>query len=815
MNNSIQLVQNLDVHMLPACGVSPRQKTSMLWPQTADARASARIPSFCIISQHHATIVLPSHVLMAGVVQLCLFAGNDGHSWAGFLARVLHCSHWHASSDSPGQHSSDSFAEIMEAASGLTVQIIKSASSVAASARMLAEQLVGSQGTDFLLALLRCCEAALSARQLSDQLELLPRALKSMHLAQHLLQNSELTTLKLSASADMQTLPPELAQLSALEKVHLEGMQALTTLPEELCMCTRLRSLSIVDCAHLRSLPEHIGQLRGLQLVHLRGSTALAALPSSFASLSELWWLDLRHCSSLSQLPTGVCQLPKLRVLLLSGCSQLASLPPALGQHSWLSRLAADSTPLHSLPDALGGCSRLHHLSVADCDSLQSLPSTLCRLPQLQSCSISGTQMQQLPSQLAWQSSLSDLRLGPLPSCTSSPLRLSSLPGLRRLIVRSCLQLAWPAPEQPSGVESLTLTGMPAGAVTAALAWCTQLTSLELCECVDVQTLACCSALHATQLRSLRLLRCTGLTSMEIAERPCSQAFAGLTHLAVLQCPSLLDACIACMPPELHSLHLSGCNALTRIENPEHLFKLSLQGCSSLVTCVRAHQGSLAHLAAIDLDGCLSMRSLPHSPAVLSISARSCLSLGSRLHLPGFCDKLCQLDLSGCHQIQELDSDVLHAGKLTALKLNECSALRRLPSSPSVRPEDIFTSLQVLECRECESLAQCMDFLRDACALTRLDLQGCTNVRMGDMQCSKPLCSLSIRRCHQMQSLEWSKGFSLLTELDCGQCTGLQALPAHETWPKLRKLYVDGCTRLQPWHAWFCSQLLCYSGPDT
>ncbi len=119
------------------------------------------------------------------------------------------------------------------------------------------------------------------------------------------------------------SLPPEIGQLTALQKLRL-GNNALTTLPPEIGQLTALQQLHLGNNPSLTSLPPEIGQLTALQELDLRNSrpsespVGLTCLPPEIGQLTALKELDLRG-NSLTRLPTEIGQLTALEELRLDG----------------------------------------------------------------------------------------------------------------------------------------------------------------------------------------------------------------------------------------------------------------------------------------------------------------------------------------------------------------------------------------------------------------------------------------------------------------------------------------------------------------
>ena len=106
-------------------------------------------------------------------------------------------------------------------------------------------------------------------------------------------------------------LPPEIAQLTALQSLNLMGNQ-LTQLPPEIGQLTALQLLYLYE-NQLTQLPPEIAQLTALRLLYLYRNQ-LTQLPPEIAQLTALQSLDLKE-NKLTQLPPEIELLTNLVVL--------------------------------------------------------------------------------------------------------------------------------------------------------------------------------------------------------------------------------------------------------------------------------------------------------------------------------------------------------------------------------------------------------------------------------------------------------------------------------------------------------------------
>ncbi|GAB4397342.1 MAG: hypothetical protein OHK0053_13550 [Microscillaceae bacterium] len=164
------------------------------------------------------------------------------------------------------------------------------------------------------------------------------------------------------------------------------GGQKLGTLPPEIAQMTNLQKLVLYDNA-LRQVPPFLGQLRKLRYLDLYNN-ALEALPVEVGLLQNLLYLDLGD-NRLHEFPEVLVQLPALQHLYLYG-NRLKALPESLGQLSGLRTLRLGSgfrffwggNRLRQLPESLGQLRQLEELYLPD-NLLKKLPPSLTNLESL------------------------------------------------------------------------------------------------------------------------------------------------------------------------------------------------------------------------------------------------------------------------------------------------------------------------------------------------------------------------------------------------------------------------------------------------
>ena len=154
-------------------------------------------------------------------------------------------------------------------------------------------------------------------------------------------------------------LPPELWNLTNLDRLNLNGYQ-LTALPPEIGNLTQLAALDLTG-NQLTELPLEIRNLTQLTRLGLRGNQ-LTELPPEIRNLPKLNQLGLGG-NQLTELPAELWNLTQLTVLNLSG-NQLTALPPEIGNLTNLTELNLNANQLTELPPEVGNLTNLRSLDM-------------------------------------------------------------------------------------------------------------------------------------------------------------------------------------------------------------------------------------------------------------------------------------------------------------------------------------------------------------------------------------------------------------------------------------------------------------------
>lgn len=136
-------------------------------------------------------------------------------------------------------------------------------------------------------------------------------------------QLGNLKMLRLEAN-QLVSLPSGIGQLTMLESLFIRNNKVLNSLPPEIGQLSNLVNFPLSGCA-LTTLPPEIGQLGKLEILEL-DDNQLISVPPEMGQLTALENLDLSN-NSLTGLPREFGQLTGLNVLKLDGNDKITALP--------------------------------------------------------------------------------------------------------------------------------------------------------------------------------------------------------------------------------------------------------------------------------------------------------------------------------------------------------------------------------------------------------------------------------------------------------------------------------------------------------
>lgn len=163
---------------------------------------------------------------------------------------------------------------------------------------------------------------------------------------------SALQELALSANQLSGSIPPELGDLSALESLYLGANHLSGGIPPELGALTNLWGLFLYSNQLSGSIPPELGALANLEILDLSENQLSGAIPPALGGMANLLWLVLYGNQLSGHVPPGLGSLTSLQNLDLSTNSLGGALPQPLTALP-LTALDYGGTSLCSPPDAV------------------------------------------------------------------------------------------------------------------------------------------------------------------------------------------------------------------------------------------------------------------------------------------------------------------------------------------------------------------------------------------------------------------------------------------------------------------------------
>ncbi len=162
---------------------------------------------------------------------------------------------------------------------------------------------------------------------------------------------------------EIKALPPEIGNLTKLERIDLHKAYAMKTIPKEIGSLKKLKFLDL-DLTSVETLPESLGGATALEYLSA-SCCGLKALPESIGQLQNLLTLDI-HSNRISRVPESLGRLKKLRYLDLSYTDKIPSIPEGVGSMPDLQYLDLFGCDLKRLPEGLRYNKNLVYCNVWD-----------------------------------------------------------------------------------------------------------------------------------------------------------------------------------------------------------------------------------------------------------------------------------------------------------------------------------------------------------------------------------------------------------------------------------------------------------------
>ena len=277
-----------------------------------------------------------------------------------------------------------------------------------------------------------------------------------------LVLGGHVTNISLSNNNLNGNLPPNLADLTALNELTLSENHLYDTIPNTLGNLTNLKYLSLDKNQLEGSLPQELGNLVNLLILnlsfnnftgsisdtlmnlsslvtlHLAYNQFTGSIPDSIGKLDSVSYLDLSHNQLTGPIPPSIGELTQLSGLHLANNQLTGMIPPELGNLKNLSGLYLAANQLTgSIPAELDSMTNLFELSLSSNQLSGSIPPELGNLTKLIFCYLSNNQLSgSIPPELA--------KLTKLVYCKLSNNQLTGTipPSFGKLISLSGLDLA-------------------------------------------------------------------------------------------------------------------------------------------------------------------------------------------------------------------------------------------------------------------------------------------------------------------------------------------------------------------------------------
>ena len=146
----------------------------------------------------------------------------------------------------------------------------------------------------------------------------------------HINEEGRIVELRLGGNNLSGQIPPELGNLSKLERLSIQYNQLTGSIPSQLSNLTELTSLSLNINRLTGAIPPELSSLNNLQILLLDNNELTGSIPSELGSLSELVVLRLYNNQFTGMIPPELGSPPNLDELLLSDNQLTGCIPITL-----------------------------------------------------------------------------------------------------------------------------------------------------------------------------------------------------------------------------------------------------------------------------------------------------------------------------------------------------------------------------------------------------------------------------------------------------------------------------------------------------
>ncbi len=188
------------------------------------------------------------------------------------------------------------------------------------------------------------------------------------------------------ADKHISEIPRAIRYLKNLHRLDLAGCE-VNYLPEELGELSALQDLQLHNNPNLSTLPDSIGSLSNLEVLdcHYNGGEdfgPLEAIPATIGKLKKLRELKIGN-NRVKRLPDSICDLESLEKLQV-GNNWILELPAGLGRLKNLKKLVASLNCFKSLPVLQpGDFASIEEIHLHNNSNLSSFPWDVSKMPFL------------------------------------------------------------------------------------------------------------------------------------------------------------------------------------------------------------------------------------------------------------------------------------------------------------------------------------------------------------------------------------------------------------------------------------------------
>ncbi|XP_006657080.2 receptor kinase-like protein Xa21 [Oryza brachyantha] len=204
---------------------------------------------------------------------------------------------------------------------------------------------------------------------------------------------SRVTGLDLEMAGLDGQLPPCIANLTLLTRIHLPFNQLTGEIPAELGDLRHLSYLNLSSNHLSGKIPNSLSSCRRLQIIDLGINSLSGEIPAGLNNCMDLQVIYLDHNKLYGSIPEGLGMLPNLSELTLASNNLTGSIPFSLGSSPSLSLLSLpDNRLTGGIPPLLANSSSLRFLALTNNDLTGQIPPALFNSTQLEVMGLAGNQ---------------------------------------------------------------------------------------------------------------------------------------------------------------------------------------------------------------------------------------------------------------------------------------------------------------------------------------------------------------------------------------------------------------------------------------